>query len=177
MKYDELRKTILASSPQDWAKVEGGDPFFLSAPEDHHKGDGQHWTETRSHVHMATYRADVDLRIAWGLPVAEGLAFEGMLFPDKSIERRLVDGLWRGALVTRWTVLLVDGGRMYLPEPGREGVQSGEMPGEGYEHIAWTAKASEIALARLINGLANPWAAEFDHYLEKRAAIIEIPDE
>lgn len=176
MNLDEIRSAIIASSPEDWTEVEGDFPLFLGSPEDHHAtAPDQHWTETRSHVHLATFKADVDLRIAWGLPVAEKLTFEGMLFPDKDIERRLVDGFWRGALVTRWTLLLVDGGRMYLPEPGREGVQSGEMPGEGYEHIAWTAKASEIALARLVNGLANPWAAEFDGYLERRAQIIEIP--
>jgi hypothetical protein len=38
---------------------------------------------------------------------------------------------------------------------------------------AWTAKAREIALARLLNNLVRRPAGEFDRYLEQ-AGIIEL---
>ena len=61
--------------------------------------------------------------------MADGLAFDDWVYADQSrrgIVRQLVDGFWRGALVTRWPVLLVDGGKCYLPDP-RASVMAGRV--------------------------------------------------
>ena len=174
MRYDEIRQTITASSPDDWAVVAADGLTFL-ARFGEVRSRAQHWLETDSHICLAVYKADIDLRLAWGLAIGTGLEFDGFNFADSSITRQAVDGLWRGALVTRWYVLSVDGHRCYLPDPHPAHAETGEgVRGSGT--LRWTAKASEIALARLLQAKVYEGGRDFDSYMDQ-AGIIEVPDE
>lgn len=128
--------------------------------------------ETKGHAYLAIYKADVNLRLAWGMTVgAVGtdahLAFKTGDFADPSIERQLVDGFWRGALVTRSSVLSADGHRCYLPIP--------EFTFSARVADPPTVKTSEVALARLLNRLARRDARDLDARLE-RAEVVVVPD-
>ncbi len=161
MQYDEIMKTIITSSSEDWATVSAEGATFLDRLGEARSAD-QRWVEVASHTSLVVYKADIDLRLAWGLPNGDHLAYEGWTFPDPRIDRIFVDAFWRGALVARWPVLMVDGYRCYLPEP--------EWKASG-----WTVKASETALARLVQHLSHSPGWDFDEYL-KRTGAIEVPD-
>ncbi len=76
-----------------------------------------------------------------GIELDGDLSFEGWTFTDRLIRRFLADAFRQGALVARWTVLHVDGGRCYMPDPDRFGMDTVESIVEGHdEGIAWTAK-------------------------------------
>lgn len=164
MRYDEIRKLIISSSANDWAVIVEGS-VYPGHPEEVISG------ETEGHTYLAVYKADVNLRLAWGMTVgAVGtdthLAFETRDFADLSIERQLVDGFWRGALVTRWSVLSADSHRCYLPFPELLITQVDE---------SFTVKRSEVALARLLNRLAGRDETDFGIMLE-HARVAIVPD-
>jgi hypothetical protein len=162
MRYGELTTMVTTSSAQDWA-LAGRGPLYLDRFTNVSSQD-DHWTEVDFHNSLAIYKPDVNLRVAWGLELDDELSFNDWTWPDPGISRFAVDAFWRGALAARWTLLLVDGARSYLPEPERARDGSG-----------WTAKASKIALARLLQELAHMPAGEFDQYLQS-AGIDEVPD-
>lgn len=166
---------ITASSPDDWELLAVDGLTFLDRLGDVFS-EGQHRLEATSHTYLAVFKADVDLRLAWGLEVDEKLEYDGFAFPDPRITRELVDGFWRGALVARWSVLSVDGHRCYLPDSDRAYVKTGESARD-IETIGWTARESDVGLARLLQKLARPSESgrEFESYLE-RAKIVEVPD-
>ena len=172
VRYDEITQMVTGSSPDDW-EVLGEGPNYLDKFAQV-TSEGQHYLELDWHTYLAVYKPDVSLRLAWGMTVDDRLTFEDWHFPDRSGYRVLVDAFWQGALVARWTVLLVDGGRSYLPDADRGYVKTGESITD-YETVGWTAKASEIALARLLDRIARSMS-EFDRYLEQ-AGIVEVPDE
>ena len=174
MRYDEVRKLITGSSPDDWAVIEGEGNIYLHQLEEVSSG-GQRWLEAESHAHLALYKDDIDLRLAWGMTHTTGLAFEGWDFPDRSINRLLVDGFWRGSFVTRWPVLTVDGDRCYLPYPLPAVAAAGAAAGQHFV-TGSRVKASEVALARLLQQLAGREDREFDVYLRRTGAVI-VPDQ
>lgn len=174
MRYDQITQMITGSSPKDW-EVIGGGPLYLDRIGEVISGEGQHWLAVDTHDYLAVYKADVSLRLAWGLTLNRGLSFEGWTWPDPQTYRLAVDTFWQGSLVARWAVLLVDGARCYLPDPDRAYAKTDESL-KGYQGFGWTAKASEIALARLLDGISHGTASEFDSYLG-RAGIIEVPEE
>jgi hypothetical protein len=148
-------------------------PLYLDELGQVSSGD-RHWIEVHHHHSIAVYRPDVSLRLAWGLKRDEHQDIDGWTWPDRSITRHLADAFWQGSLVARWTYLVVDGGRCYLPDPQREYTQVGESPLD-VEAGPWQVKASEIALTRVLNELAQRPAGEFDRYLRQSGAI-EIAD-
>jgi hypothetical protein len=174
MRYEEVRKLITGSSPEDWEVIEVEGNVYLDRFEGVTSG-GRPLLKAESHIYLAIYRADIDLRLAWGMTEATGLTFEGWDFPHRSIERQLVDGFWRGAFVTRWPVLEVDEGRCYLPYP-RPAVAADGRPPEGHFVVGSRVRASEVALARLLQELAGREDREFDQYLRQTGAV-EVPDE
>jgi hypothetical protein len=171
VRYDELTQMVKGSSPDDW-EVLGSGPNYLDKFAEVTSGD-QHWVELAWHDYLAVFKADVSLRLAWGMTVADELTFEDWHFPDKSGYRLLVDAFWQGALVARWTILGVDGGRAYLPDVRQEYVKTGESITD-YENVAYSAKASEIALARLLDRIVRGQSSEFDRCFEQ-AGIVEVP--
>ncbi len=120
----------------------------------------------------------MNLRLAWGMEIDRDLSFEGWNFPDRTIRQFLADAFWQGAFVDRWTVLHVDGGRCYMPYPNRFGVDTVESVVEGHdEGVAWTARASHVALARLLNDIVRrPEPGMLERHMEQ-ADVIEVPDE
>lgn len=169
MRYDEIRKLIIGSSPDDWAVVESGGEVYLDRFEEHVFG-GESRLSVAGHNRLAVYKDDVDLRLAWGMTVETGLKFRGWEFG--AIERQRVDGFWRSALVTRWPVLRVDGGRCYLPSPQPAVVSAGTGR---RDHIVtgWTVGESGVALARLLQLLVRPGGGtDFDSYLRESGAVI-----
>jgi hypothetical protein len=171
VRYDEITQMITSSSPRDWEVI--GPPVYLDRLGEVRSGD-QHWLEVDSQYYLAVFKPDVSLRLAWGLTLERELSFEGWLFPDPSIRRYAVDAFWQGALVARWTVLNVDGGRCYLPDPDPAYVKVDNSL-MGHMIVGWTAKASSVALARLLDSLIRS-ASEFDSYFQ-RAGLAEVPDE
>lgn len=174
MRYDEIRKLITGSSPDDWALVEVTGNVYLDRLEQVSSGD-RSWLEVESHAYLAVCKDDVDLRLAWGMTADTGLTFEGWDFPDRSIDREYVDGFWRGALVTRWPVLAVDGHRCYLPSPELAVFETGSARAD-LEVAGSTVKASRVAVARLLQGLLGRGDREFDSYL-RRTNAVEVADE
>ena len=174
MRYDEVRKLITGSSPDDWAVIEVEGNVYLDRFEGVSSGGDWRSLKAESHIYLAIYRADVDLRLAWGMTEATGLAFEGWNFPHRSIERQLVDGFWRGAFVTRWPVLEVDEGSCYLPYP-RPAVAPDGAP-QGHFVVGSQVRASEVALARLLQQLTGREDREFDQYLRQTGAV-SVPDD
>jgi hypothetical protein len=172
MRYEEVRKLITGSSPDDWEVIEVEGNVYLDRFEGVSSGDWRS-LKAESHIYMAIYRADIDLRLAWGMTEATGLTFEGWNFPHRSIERQLVDGFWRGAFVTRWPVLEVDDGRCYLPYPRPAVTAEGSAP--GHFVTGSRVRASEVALARLLQHLTGREDREFDQYLRQTKAV-EVPD-
>jgi hypothetical protein len=83
------------------------------------------------------------------------------------IVRQVVDVFWRGALVSRWLVLLAGG--CYLPVPRASVVAVGATDGEV---AGLTVKASEVALARLLQQLAGRGGVDFDFELKATGAVV-----
>ncbi len=173
MRYDEVRKLITSSSADDWEVIEVEGNVYLDRFEGVGSGDWRS-LKAESHVYLAIFRADVDLRLAWGMTEATGLSFEGWKFPHRSIDRQLVDGFWRGAFVTRWPVLEIDEGRCYLPYPHPAVADASASP--GHFVVGSRVRASEVALARLLQQLTGREDREFDQYLRQTGAV-EVPDE
>jgi hypothetical protein len=175
MRNDQVRGVITASSPADWELLSYDGLTFRHRAWEVFSHD-QHRLEVNGHpYYMAGYKADVDLRLGWGLKVGEDLTYEGLDFPEPGITREIVSGFWRGALVAQWFVLAVDGHRCYLPEPERAHAGTGELIRDAGT-IRWTAPASHVRLARLLQRLGHPSgpSQEFEHYLQ-RSGIAATP--
>lgn len=166
---------VTGSGPADWQVLDAwGGPLYLDrfggVSDAHH-----HWMEVDSHYCLAVYKPDVGLRIAWGITIGDKWeeTEEQWVWPNRSMYRFAVDAFWQGALVARWTLLGVDGGRCYLPDAERAYVQADDTL-HGFLTVGWTAKPGEIAVARLVDTLSTH--REFDRYFEQ-ARIAEVPGE
>lgn len=170
MQYDEITHLITDSSPDDW-EVLPGMPLHLGWLTQMDAGTDEHWVKVDSHTHLAVYRANVGLRLAWGLKTGERMSFDGRPWEVTGL---LADAFWQGALVARWWVLHVDEGACYLPQPFTEIVSTGQAIGQP---IMDTAKASGVNLARLLQRLVRPGAgaAEFERYWNE-SRLTEVPD-
>jgi hypothetical protein len=125
------------------------------------------------------YRPDISLRLAWGLQVGAEFTIDDWVMPDKKVSRFIADGFWQGALVARWHLLAVDGGRCYLPDAEPMVVKTGEGFFDA-QAAGWTARASEVALAQLLNEVTpgmERGRSQFGTYLERLAGIVEVADE
>jgi hypothetical protein len=175
MRYDEITQMVVGSDPENWHVLDvGSGPLYLNRLGEVSDAE-HHWLEVDSHYYLAVYEPDVGLRIAWGMSIGDEWENEekSWVFPDRTMYRFAVDAFWQGALVARWTLLGVDGGLCYLPDADREIVQADSTP-QGIMTIGWLAKSSEIAVARLVDGLTGH--REFDRFF-RQARITEVPDE
>jgi hypothetical protein len=110
MGLEELRRIIAASDRGDWNVVSCfGMPSFLPWSPD---------GEFSEHHARAAYRPDVSLGLAWGIRQNEDFQEDWTQeFPDSHAESFLADILYAGMLVAREHLVVVDGGRTYLPIP------------------------------------------------------------
>jgi hypothetical protein len=175
MRYDDVRNTVTSSLTTDWALLAEG-PYYLDQLAQVSGPEG-HWIEIDSHYHLAVYKPDVSIRLAWGIRQDYRLVFDGWQWPanSKDIARFIVDVFWGGALVARWTLLVVDEGHCYLPDPHRKytHMDNGAL---NIEAGPWLATTGEIALAQLLNNLVGRDSGEFERYFDA-TGITEVEDD
>lgn len=162
VRLEELRQLIIDSDRErDWHDIIIG-TYYTEVP--NVDDDTYEWPHS-----MIVYRDDVDLTIQWGLPArrlrhvttARQLWDEHGAFPDPSARTELADIFWRGNLVDRVELAVVDGGRATLPVGSSQVI--------GYDHsrsaeeqeirrVYW-ATQFQVAVARLLDTVG-----EFERY-------------
>jgi hypothetical protein len=172
-----LRALVAQSVPDDWSVVYRGPLYLYQLGQVSSAKEGAR-VDVDWHNHLAVYKPDVRLRLAFGLEQDCDLTFDGIVFPDPQITRDLVDLFWNGALVHRWTVLAVDGGRGVVPDVEYEVVsadgQASLAPGNS-AIVGYRATPEEFAVARLVHVLSG-CGGDFDEHT-RRAHIAEVPED
>jgi hypothetical protein len=150
MRYDDILEVIAQSDPHDWNRIADGPLFLYGFPD----ADG-YWTH---HGAVAVYKPDVSIGLAWGLPVNDDFKEEwANRFDDSHASSHWVDVFFNRQLIHRDLRVLVDGARVGLPAPERDGKR---LVISSWQH----------GFFGLIQGLAG--GPEFDGYL--RRAGIEV---
>lgn len=121
------------------------------------------------HGTVAYLRSDLDVSLAWGADQHdgpwEGAWAEWSTFPDESVYGIYAEVRWCGHPGHRQTLALVDGARHYLPAPNA-------VLAEDHRTIErWVVEASDIPLARLIDGLAHN-ASDLDEVLRSTGLTV-----
>ncbi len=148
-----MRQKVADSRPDDWELLQSG-PDYLDRFTQVSAGE-RTWLEVGWHNAVAVFREDADLRIAFGMQIDWDLDF-GWTFPDPQVTRDLVDLFWRGALVHRWSVYSVDGGKAYLPQVDPATVETGPSVMD-MELVARFASSEDVKIARLAHVLNGCW--------------------
>ncbi|MGA2872338.1 MAG: hypothetical protein ABSF27_01940 [Candidatus Dormibacteria bacterium] len=134
MTIDELWETILGSAPADWVHHE-----LVPNP--------------AQHTSFAAFRPDIGVGLQWGATcVAKFEESWVARFPDRSAYSVWVDSLFQGHMVDRTALVIVDGGRCYLPLP------------QGMDRTSVIER--DYRLARLIQGIVHRNQSLVDSYLE-----------
>jgi hypothetical protein len=129
MTLDQLLEAVEGSRAEDW-HVLAVDTIYRW--EGGHEG-GQNNLEPKLHDHLAIYRYDVGISLAFGATVNDEFAEDWVQeFPDSRARSAAVWLRYHGHLVFQWTCVVVDGGRYLLPLPdhadGRFWVSQAGMP-------------------------------------------------
>jgi hypothetical protein len=159
MDLGAVYRIVTASQPAEWYSLPGEPATFLERSVVQTGRDGTPRLEIESHVSRAVYRANISLGLAWGLPYEHGEPWEEQwaAFPDRNIRGYWADVLWNGAPVDRVLLLLVDGGRAYLPSPPRG---------------AMTVHPLNYSVARLVDALSGR-QSEFESYFVRSGIQVE----
>ncbi|MEU6068531.1 hypothetical protein ABZ864_29755 [Streptomyces sp. NPDC047082] len=115
MQLKDIRLSIEKSTNEDWHFINcwGGG----SGPSFHNKYE---WAlELDSHHSTLIYRENVALTIAWGINTNKGMrpSWLNSFGNDSSADYQIGDIFWNGALIDRYYLASVDGGRVLLPVP------------------------------------------------------------
>lgn len=170
MRIDQLEQTFEGSDADQWMRIDGGGPTYLHSYIVESDAETAHISHVEYHQSIAVLRDDIDVRIAWGFDPDHGEPRRRFNFadnfPDSTVSVELGDVFYRGALVQRYWLVSVDGGRSCLPMPStrlRSGVDKvGPHVAEDYEYQVTRA---EVAFARLVDSLDGN--REFDSYLSQ----------
>ena len=173
MELSVLLRTVYDSRPDDWVAIPGPvAPQYLGEV----ISGERHWLEVMGHDNRHVLKSDVRISLAIGMATSvsrdEQLQFEGIAFPDRAILGRFADVQFNGQCVHREHLILVDGGRGYLPLPSFATMPSANSLTP--EVIGYLASSQAVAIARLADALTGNRA--FDTYLE-RSGIVELPDD
>lgn len=152
----ELRDQIASSGAGDWHVLESG-PYFHDSFEafTDHRGRG---LEHQRHQQRAVLYSDIDVSLEWGMtPDDHGYdlkdfrAYADALTSvrEKTVRVRTIDVFYRGALVDRLPVHLIDGGRVYLPAPSEN-------------DDGWSVSGWHHDVVRLVDALRT--SSQFDSY-------------
>ncbi|MET7391811.1 hypothetical protein ACFYPT_42405 [Streptomyces sp. NPDC005529] len=115
MHLDSVRETIQSSTTSDWHRVEGAETFLYSW-----YSSSAGIARCSAHTDLMTYRPDVSLSLAFGLPEREARELLPLWDRWPSKEPAIpcyADILWNGSLIDRYVFAQVDLGRAYLPWP------------------------------------------------------------
>lgn len=162
----ELRDRIIDTDMDDWHRVTVG-PYFTDAPDIDED-------TVEQHSELLVYRHDLDITIQSGIRArgyghvkrSEQLWGEAH-FPDPEAHVIFVDVFWRGVLVDREIVAVVDGGRATIPVGTRTALNfNAEGPQPGKYEFEYSATTWQASLARLVDS-DRDW---FDY--TKRAGIV-----
>jgi hypothetical protein len=179
---EELLNTIALSDVDDWNVMTcwGADagPSFLYDLDVWTSGDDKQGLAVREHGLRASYKRDVSIGLACGLPFmplgngsGQDLRFDWVRSFDEPITHgEWLDLFWNGALIDRHLVLLVDGGQAMLPNPRASLVESRQMT---QERFADTVSARAVAIARLVHCFEHR-PDDFDRYLEMAGFVVAL---
>ncbi|MFJ3099131.1 hypothetical protein [Streptomyces hydrogenans] len=126
MRLEDIRKIIEESTNDDWNHIgcwgHGAGPSFHNQWERWGTFGGDEldkWAlDLDSHGNTLVYRENVALTISWGITVAKDMTPDWNTFPDNGpVDYQVGDVFWNGALVDRYYLTAVDGGRVILPVP------------------------------------------------------------
>ena len=123
MKLNELLKTILKSTPNQWNKIScwgyGSGPSFKDHFTFYEVLKGQeNVLNVASHSNLCVFKEDIDITMAYGLSSNDDFKAEWTNnFPNPKAYSNVIDIFYRNSLVYRETYLVVDGGRCELPIP------------------------------------------------------------
>lgn len=174
MDLRSLLDTVASTPPDGWHRVPDVTPpvaMMTAFGETKYGGDERYTLEAYSHHELAVLIADPSISIAWGMKADDDLEFE-FRFADNKKHSVYADVLLTGALVHREPVLVIDGGRAYLPFPRTIWVEKSEHDPMDGESIGNAVTEWEHAFVRLVDVLRG--AKEFDKYFE-RAGFIAVP--
>lgn len=169
MGLEELRQIIGESDRGDWNIISCLDvPSYLSwgpnaFPE----------PEYNEHLARAAYRPNISLGLAWGIQQLENFQADWVQELDEPLKRPaplfIADILFNGMLVAREHLVLVDGGRCYLPIP-----HIGTMRVSRWDHD-FAKLLDALGLEHGVGGgVGDPSRSEFDDYF--RRAGLEVGD-
>ncbi len=138
MEIAEILTRVLDSSPDEWIKLAQW-PLDVTT-------DAEAWVE------RATFRPDASIGLVWGNPLVEDFKEDwANSFPDPSASSFSVFFTWNGTPVDDDFLVVVDGGRCYLPPPN---VGTSEVPRSRYQ------------LAGLLERIRGH-ISDFDSYFER----------
>lgn len=179
MKYDDLRAMIEKSHADDWNGIHcwgaGAGPTYRMGWDKGTRGDDKWELYFRQHSHVAAYKPDLGLSLAWGMEAHFDAKRE--MTPDWIENFPLVDGVsyylldtfWHGTLVDRGYYASVDA-EAYVPLPspvyGRDD-DNGVPTLERYEVTRY-----DVALTRIVNVLANHRAEDFERVLNQTGFVV-----
>ncbi|PRZ34790.1 hypothetical protein CLV47_12322 [Antricoccus suffuscus] len=174
MKFTDVRDIIQSSRPSDWNYVPcwGSDsgPSYRTKWEKM-TGPNSTWElHHQEHDHIAAYKPDVGVTLAWGMPMYADNHPE--MTPDwidkfplvDSVSYYFIDVFWNGSVIDRDLYTVMDS-RTYLPLPNpiyNETAVGSTAARERYEVTHY-----QVALARLVNNLANHQDTDFDQALNR----------
>lgn len=189
MRFTELIDTVRESTREDWNKITCWGGLGPSYRDRLHfwtsYGDGApvHSVGGDSHGLVAVFRDDIDLTMAWGMdrdwdPDGEkrDLSFPWQKnMPDPSVSVIFGDIFYRGSLVHREFLVVVDGGRGTMPL-GRTRRKAGkDLLSRDPADVEEVATSWEVAFARLLNSF-EARSEDFDRYLGSMGYVIEPQD-
>ena len=138
MEIGAIVQEVLSSSSDDWIKIHEW-PLDVTVSEDE-------WVE------RASFRPEASIGLVWGSRIVKDFKEEwANQFPDPSASSLSVFVTWNGVPVEGDFVVVVDGGRCYLPPPN---AGTADVPKRRYR------------LAQLLDSLTGH-VSEFDSYFER----------
>ncbi len=127
MTLREIIDTIINSDYDDWNRMTcwGGHtgPSYSQRLGVVTKGSGAWELEIEEHAHVAAYKPNASITVAWGFTHNDDFQENWhQNLPDKRASSSFIDVFFNGALVFRTIMVSVDGGRVYLPLPNAQTV-------------------------------------------------------
>lgn len=170
MRLPELLEIICQSDPTHWNSIDP--PYAIHVT---HLEVVRETVQAESFAYYARwiYVDDVQISIALSEELDQlGAEYqvEWNSWPDRRINEHFLDVIYNGQIVYREMVLGVDGGRVLLPSPKLETVDTGQM-----WHEPFTNSVTELQfeLARFLAGVQG--SREFDGYF-KQAGFVILPE-